>query len=308
MTSKIYTFYDKLSVQRNAFIAICLVLVFLPISGYPLSQQYKQCAKEVLGASMDDCGINDEYDRLHEKMEIVYKTAVESKPELLKDQSKWLEKLKKDCPEDFGTSSSYRLHTQCLAEETEARLSQLENNIKDIVSTKNDGAIQNIQKRLKNLVANTLSDDRDDIVFTRSDVDKLKDGILHELINNLKTSKVEAIVGKIAIERYQLGTVTKTKNPNKNYNPPVLAIKYEGSFVSEMIVQGKKLDPLKVYPGWSIAVLNVDGTVKDVDIDTEHMTHLTGNVKEGRINPEEYIPQDCDFKPLTQKQLDDTLF
>ena len=163
MTSKIYTFYDKLSVQRNAFIAICLVLVFLPISGYPLSQQYKQCAKEVLGASMDDCGINDEYDRLHEKMEIVYKMAVESKPELLKDQSKWLEKLKKDCPEDFGTSSSYGLHTQCLAEETEARLSQLENNIKDIVSTKNDGAIQNIQKWLKNLVANTLSDDRDDI-------------------------------------------------------------------------------------------------------------------------------------------------
>jgi uncharacterized protein YecT (DUF1311 family) len=106
---------------------VSLVLVFLPISGYALSRQYEQCANAVIGASADDCGIADEYARLYEKMEVVYKAAVKSKPELLKNQSKWLKKLKKDCPEVLGTTSSYRLRLQCLAEETEARISELEN-------------------------------------------------------------------------------------------------------------------------------------------------------------------------------------
>jgi curved DNA-binding protein CbpA len=147
-------------------------------------------------------------------------------------------------------------------------------------------------------IFNTTS--RDDIVFTKSDVDKLKNEITQGYLNASKKnsdSNFKSIMIKDPyIKRYQLGTVTTHTIKDKivTFDHPVLAIKYQISFVAKSIVNGQDLGAKSVTTPWGIDVIDTNGKLIGVDVGFSYDDNKTAD---------EYIPQDCDFKPLTQNQL-----
>lgn len=147
-------------------------------------------------------------------------------------------------------------------------------------------------------IFNTTS--RDDIVFTKSDVDKLKNEITQGYLNaSKKDSNFKLIMIKDPyIERYQLGTITHTINDKiVPFDHPILAIKYQISFVAKSILlfNGQDLGAKSVTTSWSTDVIDRNGKQIRVDVGFSYDDNKTAD---------EYIPQNCDFKPLTQKQLD----
>jgi curved DNA-binding protein CbpA len=145
---------------------------------------------------------------------------------------------------------------------------------------------------------------RDDIVFTKSDVDKLKNDIIqgylkttkHPFNGNLKWT----IIKDPYIKRYQLGTVTTHTINDKifTFERPVLAIKYQVTFVAKSIFNGQDLGTASITTPWSTEVLDTNGNVSFVD-----MSFSYNSTTDYYVTADEYIPKGCDFKALTQKQL-----